>query len=130
MSVNHPVIRLMSQVVSNRAQFWDLCCFWLMFYITQDIQCPYKAFADDYKLYLKFSRNDKPAVTNYRPAFKGLWTEWTLNPKCVVMRFRRGVTANQASAEYFLRGVRLQCVHAHDLNWESPLMVLSAFMRT
>ena len=30
--------------------------------ITQDIQCSYKAFADDYKLYMKFPRKDKPAA--------------------------------------------------------------------
>ena len=92
-------------------------------HITQDIQCPYKAFADDYKLYLKTPRKGKSTAPSGLPGLQRalnrveeVSSSWNLklNPeKCVVMRFRRGATAGLPPPEYFLSGTRLKCVHAH-----------------
>lgn len=69
-------------------------------YVSHDLPCMYKAFVDDYKLYLKFSRkNGQSAIhgaeslqcdLNLVDAVSELWNRKFNSDKCVVMRFHRG----------------------------------------
>jgi hypothetical protein len=95
-------------------------------HVSSGLLCKFKAFADDYKLYLRYSRKDtEAAIQGVQSLQRGLDTvdsvarSWNLglNPdKCVVLRFYRGridfgalVPLNQ----YFLQGRALKFVSAH-----------------
>ena len=95
-------------------------------HISSGLSCRFKAFADDYKLYLRYPRRGtEPADQGVQSLQSGLDTvdsvakSWNLglNPdKCVVLRFHRGridfdalVPVNQ----YFLQGRALKLVTAH-----------------
>jgi len=95
-------------------------------HVCQGLLCSYKAFADDYKLYLRFPRKDsKLAISGVMALQQGLdkidevSRSWNLklNPdKCVVMRFGRGRLESNIlipPARYYLQGTLLNCVHSH-----------------
>ena len=95
-------------------------------HISNGLPCKFKAFADDYKLYLRYSRKDTESATHgvlsLQAALDTVDTvarSWNLglNPdKCVVMRFYRGridFGDLVPAREYFLQGRALKFVTAH-----------------
>ena len=94
-------------------------------HVAEGLQCEHKAFADDYKLYFKFSKkHGSPAngVLLLQQALDRVdlvSRSWNLklNPeKCVVLRFGRGcleTAAPDPAVSYSLQGVPLKCVNSH-----------------
>ena len=93
-------------------------------HVSSGLQCGYKAFADDYKLYVKYSLKQEKCVLNGASSLQRsldridlVSRSWNLrlNPdKCVVMRFARGRRHNQVHpCEYYLQGAQLRCVNVH-----------------
>jgi hypothetical protein len=95
-------------------------------FVSHGLSCCHKAFADDYKLYLKFSRKDKESamvsITSLQRSLDRVdlvSRSWNLklNPeKCVVMRFGRcdvDIGALSPVNHYHLQGGMLKFVEAH-----------------
>ena len=95
-------------------------------HISDGLACKFKAFADDYKLYLGYSRkNTELAIGGVQSLQKGLdvvdtvarsWNLGLNSEKCVVLRFYRGRIDFEALVpvnQYFLQGRALKFVTAH-----------------
>jgi hypothetical protein len=95
-------------------------------HISSTVSCKFKAFADDYKLYLQYSRRDLDevalAVSSLQrdlDAVQQMASSWNLNlnpDKCVVMRFNRGKfdwSTLEHAAHYSLGGNQLSFVDSH-----------------
>jgi hypothetical protein len=94
-------------------------------HITNGVLCSFKAFADDYKLYLRYKRVKESAVAGVSSLQSDLDTvgavalSWNLrlnSEKCVVLRFARGFaewTDENPLAQYFLNGIPLKFVQSH-----------------
>lgn len=94
-------------------------------HVTDGIACSFKAFADDYKLYLRYKRDRVPAIDGVSSlqsdldAVSSVAASWSLklNPeKCVVLRFARGFREwNDLDplSCYYLDGSQLRFVQSH-----------------
>lgn len=93
-------------------------------YVANDLSCSYKAFADDFKLYLKYPRTNSSQVfcgirslQNDLNVVDSVARSWNLalNPrKCVVMRYHKGQVnlsaPNSDGGLYYLQGRALDFV--------------------
>jgi len=90
-------------------------------YITAGISCNFSSFADDFKLYLHFSKKGESLVNGVQSlqadldSVNRISASWNLKlnqDKCVVMRFRRGqcVDPGEQNVTYHLDGVQLKFV--------------------
>jgi len=91
-------------------------------YITAGISCNFTSFADDFKLYLHYSKTDQESLLAGTQRLQAdldsvskVSASWNLklnHDKCVVMRFSRGhyVYADGHNASYYLDGTKLKFV--------------------
>ena len=91
-------------------------------HIAPGLQCYWKAFADDFKLYLLYQRGPETAADSVVDLQRSLdqvsviAASWNLSltvDKCVTMRFYTGNFVLDAELSYNLNGIRLKSVDSH-----------------